>query len=84
MVTAYKEQRIKELESLMKNENFGMETNQDILLDKRNKNWVEQLKSIMKKEPVFVAVGAGHLPGETGLIVLLRKEGYKVRPLENK
>lgn len=84
MVTAYKEQRINELESLMKNEDFGMETNQDILLDKRNKNWVEQLKTIMKKEPVFVAVGAGHLPGETGLIALLRKEGYKVRPLENR
>lgn len=84
MVMAYKEQRINELGSLMKNEDFGMESNQDILLDKRNKNWVEQLKTIMKKEPVFVAVGAGHLLGETGLIALLRKEGYKVRPLENR
>ena len=84
MVMAYKEQRINELGSLMKNEDFGMESNQDILLDKRNKNWVEQLKTIMKKKPVFVAVGAGHLLGETGLIALLRKEGYKVRPLENK
>lgn len=84
MVMAYKEQRINELGSLMKNEDFGMESNQDILLDKRNKNWVEQLKTIMKKKPVFVAVGAGHLLGETGLIALLRKEGYKVRPLENR
>lgn len=84
MVMAYKEQRINELGSLMKNEDFGMESNQDILLDKRNENWVEQLKTIMKKEPVFVAVGAGHLLGETGLIALLRKEGYKVRPLENR
>lgn len=84
MVMAYKEQSINELGLLMKNEDFGMESNQDILLDKRNKNWVEQLKTIMKKEPVFVAVGAGHLLGETGLIALLRKEGYKVRPLENR
>lgn len=84
MVMAYKEQSINELGLLMKNEDFGMESNQDILLDKRNKNWVEQLKTIMKKEPVFVAVGAGHLLGEKGLIALLRKEGYKVRPLENK
>jgi uncharacterized protein YbaP (TraB family) len=38
----------------------------------------------MKKEPVFVAVGAGHLPGEQGLIALLKKAGYKLRPLENK
>jgi uncharacterized protein YbaP (TraB family) len=84
MVMAYKEQHINELESLMKNEDFGMESNQDILLDKRNKNWVDQLKTIMKKEPVFVAVGAGHLLGEKGLIALLRKEGYTVRPLDNK
>jgi uncharacterized protein YbaP (TraB family) len=38
----------------------------------------------MKNESVFVAVGAGHLIGEMGLINLLRKAGYKVEPLENK
>jgi hypothetical protein len=38
----------------------------------------------MKKEAVFVAVGAGHLVGEKGLINLLRKEGYTVTPLDNK
>jgi len=61
-----------------------MQDNQDILLNDRNKNWVGQLKKIMKKEAVFVAVGAGHLVGEQGLIALLRKEGYNLRPIENK
>ncbi len=84
MITAYKEQRMGELESLMKNEEFGMESNQDILLDNRNRNWVGQLKTIMKQAAVFVAVGAGHLPGKTGLIALLRKEGYTLRPVENR
>ena len=83
MIVAYKNQRMNEIEVLLNNDEFGMEDNQDILLDNRNKNWVEQLKIIMKKEPVFTAVGAGHLPGKTGLIALLRKEGYTVRPLEN-
>jgi hypothetical protein len=54
------------------------------LLDKRNTNWVAQLNKIMKKESVFIAVGAGHLVGEMGLISLLRKAGYTLRPLENK
>jgi len=41
------------------------------------------LKEIVQKESVFVAVGAGHLVGDSGVISLLRKEGYKVEPLEN-
>jgi len=33
---------------------------------------------------LVIAVGAGHLPGEKGVINLLRKAGYKVEPVENK
>ncbi len=84
MVIIYKNQQLKEMQDLFTKSEFGMEDNQDILLDKRNINWVTQLKTIMKKESVFVAVGAGHLVGEMGLIALLRKEGYTVRPIENK
>jgi uncharacterized protein len=84
MVQVYKKQGLKEIQNMFTQSEFGMAENQDILLDKRNKNWVEQLKEIMKKESVFVAVGAGHLVGEMGLIELLRKEGYTLRPIENK
>ena len=62
---------------------MGLEEHQDILLDNRNKNWVGQLKDIMKTSSVFVAVGAGHLVSKAGLIALLRKEGYTVKPLLN-
>ena len=84
MLSAYKNQRLDEIENIINNPEFGIETNQDILLVNRNKNWVAQLKDIMKKEPVFIAVGAGHLPGKAGLVVLLRAEGYVVRALENR
>lgn len=84
MVNVYKTQQLKEIEKLFSHSEFGMADNQDILLDRRNKNWVVQLKPIMKNESVFVAVGAGHLIGKMGLIALLRKEGYTVRPIENK
>lgn len=84
MIMVYKNQQLKEIENMFSKSEFGMEENQDILLNNRNKNWVVQLKTIMKEKPVFVAVGAGHLVGEQGLIALLRKEGYTVRPIENK
>ncbi len=84
MIMVYKSQRLNEIEALFSKSEFGMEENQDLLLNNRNKNWVKQLKDIMKKERVFIAVGAGHLVGEQGLIALLRKEGYTLRPVENK
>ena len=84
MLTAYKEQRFDKIENIINDPGFGSTENQDVLLDNRNKNWVEQLKEIMKKGPVFTAVGAGHLVGKNGLIALLRAEGYTVRALNNK
>jgi len=83
MMNVYKSQQVAEIEKLFNKSEFGMEDHQDILLNDRNKNWVVQLKTIMKTTRVFVAVGAGHLVGKEGLIALLRKEGYTVKPLLN-
>ena len=84
MISVYKTQRLMDIEKLFKDSEFGMEAHQDLLLNDRNKNWVTQLKTIMKNESVFVAVGAGHLVGKEGLISLLRKEGYSLKPLFNR
>ena len=84
MLNVYKSQQIKELEAVINDKEFGDVGDNDILLNNRNKNWVKQLKTIMKKESVFVAVGAGHLVGESGVIALLRKEGYTLTPIENR
>jgi len=51
------------------------------ILDERNRKWVEILPEMMKKEGVFVAVGAAHLAGEDGVINLLKKAGYRVKPV---
>lgn len=48
------------------------------LLDKRNEAWITQLPDLMSKSSCFIAVGALHLPGKTGLIEKLRALGYKV------
>ena len=50
----------------------------EILLVKRNKNWVQQIPEIASKQPTFFGVGAGHLPGKNGVINLLRQKGYTV------
>jgi uncharacterized protein YbaP (TraB family) len=52
------------------------------MVDDRNKNWMMQLPEIMKQQSTFIAVGAMHLPGENGLIQLLQKAGYEVKPLQ--
>ena len=84
MLGFYKNQQMDSLKNMIGKSEFGSDKYDDLLLKNRNKNWVGQLKEIMKKESVFVAVGTGHLVGDFGLINLLRKEGYKVEPLENK
>lgn len=51
------------------------------LLWGRNRNWVGQLVKLMPEKSIFVCVGAGHLPGDKGLIALLRGAGYTVTPV---
>ena len=52
------------------------------LVNDRNAAWAEKLPAIMAEGPVFVAVGALHLPGENGLLKMLENKGYKVTPLK--
>ena len=50
-----------------------------VILDQRNIRWAEQLPKQLEKGSNFIVVGALHLPGENGIINLLRKQGYKVK-----
>ena len=84
MVSAYKNQDLKKMEELMMKSDIGVNNYTDILLYNRNRNWVAKLKTLLPSKALVIAVGAGHLPGEQGLINLLRKEGYTVTPVDNK
>jgi hypothetical protein len=45
----------------------------------RNRRWTEQIDRIMASSgKALIAVGAGHLAGQDGVIGLLRAKGYKV------
>jgi len=83
LLTAYRSQDLGAIEKLTMEEESGIGGNLELLLYGRNKNWVEQFQSIANKGTVLFAVGAGHLPGEQGVLELLKKKGYTLRPLEN-
>jgi uncharacterized protein YbaP (TraB family) len=51
------------------------------LLDDRNEIMVERMIPLMAEGSTFVAVGAGHLGGEAGLLRLLERRGYRVMRL---
>ncbi len=81
MIDMYLNQDIEAMQEMFNDEDDGMAKYEDVLLVNRNRNWIPIMESMMKEKPTFFAVGAGHLGGENGVIKLLRKEGYTVKPL---
>ncbi len=54
-----------------------------ILMHDRNLIMAEGMDSLLQhSSKSFVAVGAAHLPGEDGLIQLMKEKGYSVEPVE--
>ena len=52
------------------------------MITDRNHNWVEQMPEIMAAKPTLFVVGAGHLPGDEGVLELLKAQGYKVKAVK--
>jgi hypothetical protein len=52
------------------------------MVDERNAAWVSRLRTLFDDGHAVVIVGAMHFPGPTGLIALLRREGYAVDAIE--
>lgn len=55
----------------------------DLVLIKRNLKMAGRMDSLAQIRNTFFAVGAAHLPGDSGLISLLRKRGYSVEPIHS-
>jgi uncharacterized protein YbaP (TraB family) len=83
MLTAFQQQDLEELARLTQSEESGLEGYEDLLLNNRNRNWVEKFVELSAQSTNLYAVGAGHLPGEIGVLKLLEQKGYKLRPLLN-
>jgi uncharacterized protein YbaP (TraB family) len=52
------------------------------LVNDRNHRMAERLAPLLQPGGVFVAVGALHLPGDEGLVALLKAQGYAVTRLD--
>lgn len=52
------------------------------LLDVRNRAWIPRLVTELDRGDAFVAVGALHLPGNVGVIELLRRQGFSVTRIQ--
>lgn len=83
MVDVYRKQDLSRMDSLMHKSDPGLEEYMDLLVYNRNRRWVELMPELMAQQSVLFAVGAGHLPGDQGVISLLRKKGYDVKPMKN-
>ena len=55
---------------------------QELLLDRRNLNWIPVMESAMKNSSTFFAVGAGHSGGSQSVLELLRKQEYLVKGIK--
>lgn len=68
----------KAMDAKLNNTCDGTPEEKETLIYARNDNWTKQMPEIMKQKSTLFAVGAGHLPGERGVLAQLRKAGYTV------
>lgn len=83
MLEVYRNQDLDAIEQLTLQEEGGVSSFLDLFLYGRNKKWIPAMDAAMKQKSILFAVGAAHLPGENGVIHLLRKAGYTLRPMKH-
>jgi uncharacterized protein YbaP (TraB family) len=71
------------LDSLMEFMDVGMTADYKYaLLTKRNYVMAKSMDSLSHVRPTFFAVGSGHLPGDEGVVEILRKAGFTLTPVK--
>ncbi len=81
MVAKYENRDLQGLNDMINKDTTMDATFEANLITKRNYVMAKGIEKTMDTEPVFVAVGAAHLPGEEGIVNILRKKGYNVSPV---
>ena len=84
MQEVYTRQNVDSLYILISEEGGTISEEQSEFLDNRNERWVQKIEAMISEKKSFIAVGAGHLGGPSGVIRLLEKRGYTLTPVEFK
>ena len=79
MKKIYIKQDLSEMQSLI--EGSMNAKLRDIVLTKRNLKMARRMDSLARQRSSFFAVGVAHLPGDTGVINLLKRRGFTVEPV---
>ncbi|MDD3876791.1 MAG: TraB/GumN family protein [Bacteroidales bacterium] len=80
LIEAYRTQDLDKMSEISKRDTSNKEM-MTSLLTVRNITMAKRIDKMIRKRSTFVAIGALHLPGEDGVIALLREKGYCVRPV---
>lgn len=79
---AYRSGNLDWLDSINKYNSFSAAFDEKFLY-RRNEIQASSIDSILRSgQSLFVGVGAAHLPGSRGVIEMLRREGYRLRPVK--
>jgi uncharacterized protein YbaP (TraB family) len=80
LISLYQSARLDSLLVLLEEGETGALLIDDLLIF-RNQRMVERLLPVINEHSAFIAIGAGHLPGQQGVLQLLRSNGYFVEPV---
>lgn len=80
LLNLYLQQDIPKLIELVSGDN-ALTGDDSVLLSRRNQRWLPEIEQQLKIESTFIAVGAAHLYGDSGLLALLRNRGYRITPI---
>ncbi|HEY5371470.1 MAG TPA: TraB/GumN family protein [Hanamia sp.] len=81
IVKAYHSENLQELSVLIADKQFMSKKVYNVLVINRNKRWAKAIPTLIENQSAFFAVGAGHLPGDGGLLQLLIEMQYAVNPV---
>jgi uncharacterized protein YbaP (TraB family) len=78
MIRIYTAQKLDSIDVALYREENGQK---DLIMIKRNLKMASMMDSLSLVRSTFFAVGAAHLPGDSGVIALLQKKGFTVTPV---
>lgn len=83
---AYMNQNLELLDTIMHtktgNSSDALPEEEEKLIYGRNANWLKLMPELMQEHSTLFVVGAGHLPGQRGVLNLLKEKGYTVEPVK--